>query len=184
MYGVKLCVSPFSVHSVLSVRSVPLYLIRTLWYCTGVPDRTIARVRFPLTREIAVSIDTSNRICFDSTARVAAHKCIDIDRARRANKCFDIDRARVAANKCFDIDRARVARANRFDSILHAPRSRNVALTRVSTILIECDNVRIVALLTQLMTPYTRAAPRQQNCLANRCPAKCGGTFARFCVIT
>jgi hypothetical protein len=171
LYGVKLCVSPFSVHSVLSVRSVPLYLIRTLWYCTGVPDRTIARVRFPLTREIAVSIDKSNRICFDSTARVAAHKCIDIDRARRANKCFDIDRARVT-------------RANRFDSILHAPRSRNVALTRVSTILIECDNVRIVALLTQLMTPYTRAAPRQQNCLANRCPAKCGGTFARFCVIT
>ena len=171
MYGVKLSVSQFSVHSVLSVLSVPLYLIRTLWYRTGVPNRTIARVRFPLTRKIAVSIDTSNRICFDSTARVAAHKCIDIDRARRANKCFDIDRVRVA-------------RANRFDSILHAPRSRNVALTRVSTILIECDNVRIVALLTQLMTPYTRAAPRQQNCLANRCPAKCGGTFARFCVIT
>ena len=128
MYGVKLCVSPFSVHSVLSVLSVPLYLIRTLWYCTGVPDRTIARVRFPLTREIAVSIDTSNRICFDSTARVAAHKCIDIDRARRANKCFDIDRARVAANKCFDIDRARAARTNVSISIARASHVRIVSI--------------------------------------------------------
>ena len=128
MYGVKLSVSPFSVHSVLSVLSVPLYLIRTLWYCTGVPDRTIARVRFPLTLEIAVSIDTSNRICFDSTARVAAHKCIDIDRARRANNCFDIDRARVAANKCFDIDRARAARTNVSISIARASRVRIVSI--------------------------------------------------------
>ncbi len=122
MYRVKLCVSPFFVHSVHSVLFVPLYQIRTLWYCTGVPDRTIARVRFPLTRKTAVSIDTSNQICFDSTARVAAYKCFDIDRARvsreqmflyrsRARRCKQMFRYRSRTRRTFESFRFDFARA-------------------------------------------------------------------------